>query len=63
MVMDEPGCTSVPGGESRMEGNSGASSNGLSVDQEEMLERCLHALTHAKNDSQTIAALLLVKTI
>lgn len=43
-----------------MEGDSGPSGDGLSDDQKEMLERCLHALTHAKNDSQTIAALLLV---
>lgn len=63
MVMDEPRCTGVPLGEEEMEGNSGASGDGLSHDQKEMLERCLHALTHAKNDSQTIAALLLVKLL
>lgn len=33
----------------------------LSATQREVLERCLHALTHAKNDSHILAALLLVK--
>lgn len=33
---------------------------GLTDAQTEVLERCLHALKHAKNDSQTLAALLLV---
>jgi len=33
---------------------------GLSQSQSEVLERCLHALTHAKNDSHVLAALLLV---
>ncbi|KAL0166429.1 hypothetical protein M9458_038273, partial [Cirrhinus mrigala] len=39
----------------------GCSSNpsGLSPSQREVLERCLHALTHAKNDSHILAALLL----
>lgn len=35
--------------------------NNLSASQKEVLERCLHALTHAKNDSHILAALLLVK--
>lgn len=35
--------------------------SGLTQAQREMLERCLHTLTHAKNDSHTLAALLLVK--
>ncbi|XP_030267156.1 neurochondrin [Sparus aurata] len=33
---------------------------GLTDAQTEVLERCLHALKHAKNDSQTLAALLLI---
>ncbi|CAL8365681.1 unnamed protein product [Arctogadus glacialis] len=36
---------------------------GLTPSQREVLERCLHALTHAKNDSHTLAALLLVTRI
>lgn len=40
--------------------NSAAESNGLSAAQKDVLERCLHALTHAKNDSHILAALLLV---
>lgn len=36
--------------------------NGLSAAQQDVLERCLHALTHAKNDSQVLAALLLVRS-
>ncbi|XP_024251814.1 neurochondrin [Oncorhynchus tshawytscha] len=34
--------------------------DGLSAAQREVLERCLHTLTHAKNDSHTLAALLLI---
>ncbi|KAL6457138.1 hypothetical protein MHYP_G00341010 [Metynnis hypsauchen] len=34
--------------------------NSLSAAQLEVLERCLHALTHAKNDSHILAALLLI---
>ncbi|RXN26298.1 neurochondrin [Labeo rohita] len=34
--------------------------SGLSPSQREVLERCLHALTHAKNDSHILAALLLI---
>ncbi|XP_067282027.1 neurochondrin-like [Pseudorasbora parva] len=36
------------------------SSCGLSPSQSEVLERCLHALTHAKDDSHVLAALLLI---
>lgn len=39
---------------------SASDSCGLSASQKEVLERCLHALTHAKNDSHILAALLLV---
>lgn len=35
--------------------------DGLTDSKREVLERCLHALKHAKNDSQTLAALLLVR--
>ncbi|XP_033831690.1 neurochondrin [Periophthalmus magnuspinnatus] len=41
------------------EGES-AEDGGLSDAQREVLERCLHALKHAKNDSHTLAALLLI---
>ncbi|XP_016426129.1 neurochondrin-like [Sinocyclocheilus rhinocerous] len=34
--------------------------SGLSPSQREVLERCLHALSHAKNDSHILAALLLI---
>lgn len=38
----------------------GGGGQGLTPSQRDVLERCLHALTHAKNDSHTLAALLLV---
>ncbi|XP_055074969.2 neurochondrin isoform X1 [Misgurnus anguillicaudatus] len=38
----------------------GPGSCGLSESQREVLDRCLHALTHAKNDSHILAALLLI---
>lgn len=34
---------------------------GLTDAQTELLEKCLHSLKHAKNDSHTLAALLLVR--
>ncbi|XP_061111328.1 neurochondrin isoform X1 [Conger conger] len=37
--------------------------SGLTQAQREMLERCLHTLTHAKNDSHTLAALLLITRV
>lgn len=43
------------------EGGESQGASGLSAAQQEVLERCLHALTHAKNDSHTLAALLLVR--
>ncbi|KAJ8334769.1 hypothetical protein SKAU_G00404080 [Synaphobranchus kaupii] len=46
--------TGSPGSERRL------TEGGLTPAQREMLERCLHALTHAKNDSHTLAALLLI---
>ncbi len=39
---------------------SSSDPSGLSPSQREVLERCLHALTHAKSDSHILAALLLV---
>lgn len=42
------------------EGDTDSSEGGLSDAQREVLERCLHSLKHAKNDSHTLAALLLV---
>lgn len=41
-------------------GSEGDAGGGLTDAQTEVLERCLHALKHAKNDSHTLAALLLV---
>uniref|UniRef100_A0A4W6F5Q6 Neurochondrin n=1 Tax=Lates calcarifer TaxID=8187 RepID=A0A4W6F5Q6_LATCA len=38
----------------------GGSGGGLTDSQREVLEKCLHALRHAKNDSHTLAALLLI---
>lgn len=41
-------------------GSEGDAGGGLTDAQTEVLERCLHALKHAKNDSHTLAALLLI---
>lgn len=54
-----------PGKEEQGGGEGGGSSEedaggGLTDAQAELLERCLHSLRHAKNDSHTLAALLLV---
>ncbi|XP_022071989.2 neurochondrin [Acanthochromis polyacanthus] len=53
-----------PGGEDRGGGEGGGpergSGGGLTEAQLAVMERCLHALKHAKNDSHTLAALLLV---
>lgn len=46
--------------ESEQESAGGPGGPGLSPSQQEVLERCLHTLTHARNDSHTLAALLLV---
>lgn len=48
------------GGRSDTDGEDGG---GLTDVQREVLERCLHALKHAKNDSHTLAALLLVSVL
>lgn len=52
-----------PEKEEQGEGGGGLKMNeggGLTDAQTDVLERCLHALEHAKNDSHTLAALLLV---
>lgn len=41
-------------------GSEGDAKGGLTDAQRGVLEKCVHALKHAKNDSQTLAALLLV---
>lgn len=41
-------------------GETAGAEGGLSEAQREVLERCLHVLKHAKNDSHTLAALLLI---
>ncbi|XP_048850488.1 neurochondrin [Brienomyrus brachyistius] len=46
--------------ESEQESPGGPGGQGLSPGQREVLERCLHTLTHARNDSHTLAALLLI---
>ncbi|KAM9339775.1 neurochondrin [Symphorus nematophorus] len=41
-------------------GSQGDGGGGLTDAQTEVLEKCLHTLKHAKNDSHTLAALLLI---
>lgn len=53
-----PGKDQEGGGGEESERDAGG---GLTDDQRELLERCLQALRHTKNDSQTLAALLLVR--
>lgn len=48
------------GGGGGGEGSERDAGGGLTDAQTEVLEKCLHALKHAKNDSHTLAALLLV---
>ncbi|XP_061839153.1 neurochondrin [Nerophis lumbriciformis] len=47
-------------GEDCVGGPENDEGGGLTEAKREVLERCLHALTHAKNDSHTLAALLLI---
>lgn len=68
VMMDDPGSSSIPGAnpegplpEDSATEEQSAEPGGLNHSQKEVLERCLHALAHAKNDSHTLAALLLVK--
>lgn len=44
-------------------GLDGDPEGGLTDAQTELLEKCLHSLKHAKNDSHTLAALLLVRLV
>uniref|UniRef100_A0A8C9S8X7 Neurochondrin n=1 Tax=Scleropages formosus TaxID=113540 RepID=A0A8C9S8X7_SCLFO len=53
------GTTSLPGSEEDA-ADGGAERRGLSADKQELLERCLDMLTQAQNDSQTLAALLVI---
>ncbi|XP_070840038.1 neurochondrin [Chaetodon trifascialis] len=59
-----PAVNSVPSGKGEQgEAGGGSEMNaggGLTDAQTEVLERCLHTLRHAKNDSHTLAALLLI---
>ncbi|CAG5866060.1 unnamed protein product [Menidia menidia] len=56
----QPGESSPKSGlEEPGEGGDGGG-GGLAEAQGQVLERCLHALSHAKNDSHTLAALLLI---
>lgn len=62
---DKPTASSQPPGKGEQGrgeagGSSGEAKRGLSDAQRHVLERCVHALKEAKNDSQTLAALLLV---
>uniref|UniRef100_A0A3Q0S8Z9 Neurochondrin n=1 Tax=Amphilophus citrinellus TaxID=61819 RepID=A0A3Q0S8Z9_AMPCI len=57
-----------PGREEQGGGEDGGSSegdanSGLTDAQRQVLERCVHALTHATNDSQMLAALLLISRL
>ncbi|RVE66636.1 hypothetical protein OJAV_G00109310 [Oryzias javanicus] len=45
------------------EEHGGQEEGGLSDTQRLMLDRCLHALKQAKNDSHTLAALLLITRV
>lgn len=47
-------------GDGKGGGDTDGAEAGLSDAQREVLERCLHTLKHAKNDSHTLAALLLI---
>lgn len=61
-----PAVSSQPPGKEEDGGGEGGGGSdrdaggGLTDAQTELLERCLHSLRHAKNDSHTLAALLLV---
>lgn len=61
-MADSSGMSSQTRGlEEHGEGEGGRDAGGcLTEVQREMMERCLHALRHAKNDSHTLAALLMV---
>lgn len=58
-IQHDPNPEEAPGGDGS---NPAVGASGLSAAQQDVLERCLHALTHAKNDSHVLAALLLVRS-
>lgn len=58
-IHHDPNDEEAPGGDASC---PAAEVNSLSAAQQDVLERCLHALTHAKNDSHILAALLLVRS-
>ncbi|XP_072531001.1 neurochondrin [Salminus brasiliensis] len=63
IIMEEISSQHCSNSEEQSEADGSGSapeSNRLSDAQQEVLERCLHALTHAKNDSHILAALLLI---
>lgn len=60
-VSDDAAKSEEPEGESGGVSDVDAEGGGLTDAQTELLERCLHSLKHAKNDSHTLAALLLVR--
>ncbi|KAM9383736.1 neurochondrin [Pholidichthys leucotaenia] len=53
------------GGEGGARGDSGSNvgGDGLTGAQREVMERCIHALIHAPNDSHTVAALLVISRL
>ncbi|KAK2830619.1 hypothetical protein Q5P01_018550 [Channa striata] len=55
-----PGRDEQVGGEGGGSDCNAGEGDGLTESQREVLERCLHALKHAKTDSHTLAALLLI---
>ncbi|KAM8766413.1 neurochondrin [Acanthopagrus schlegelii] len=59
-VSSQPPAIEEQGGGEGGGGSEMDAGGGLTDAQTEVLERCLHALKHAKNDSQTLAALLLI---
>ncbi|XP_068189151.1 neurochondrin [Antennarius striatus] len=59
-VSSLPHGTEEQGAEEGGGGSENDAGGGLSDAQMELLERCLHALKHAKSDSHTMAALLLI---
>ncbi|XP_070703219.1 neurochondrin [Pempheris klunzingeri] len=60
VVSSQPPGQEEQGGGEGGGGSEGDAGGGLTDAQTEVLEKCLHALKHAKNDSHTLAALLLI---
>lgn len=59
-VSDDPANSEQQQGESGVS-DADAEGGGLAAARTELLERCLHSLKLAQNDSHTLAALLLVR--